>query len=159
MRQLTDCFEGLLDKDFDIPESSLSILNNCKRVQNDLYDIPRASTLKSLEKLINPDIQVPDEMDFKHNWAEDCPAVQRLLSWIASKPMSWVVNQNEGDFYIAFCNQCLTKTGSRRTWTVSVIPMGFASLNGYKDLGWKVTVRLLTGSSWSEVARLAIYKK
>lgn len=159
MRQLTDMFEGLLDRDFDIPENALSILDNCKRVQNDLYDIPRASTLKSLEKYINPNIPVPDEMDFKHNWAEEYPAVQRILSWIASKPKSWLDGQKEGEFYIAFMNQCLTDAGRRKKWTISVWPINIVTLRGTSSPGMKVTVDMQTGSSWTTVARLAIYNK
>lgn len=161
MRSLTDMFEGLLDVDFDVPESTLSIDDNAHRITNDLYTIPRTSTLRSLDKLINPDIPIiPKIASDKYNWITKYPAVQRILSWIATKPMSWFDNNMTGEFYVAFLNQCLTDAGRKKKWKVWLSPIRIIGQNGaIQEFGGKVSVDLLTGSTWTTVARLAVYNK
>ena len=160
MRNLTDCFEGLLDADFDVSDEVLTIRHHAKRLVNDLYTMPPQATINALEKRINPDIPITTGVDnVASTWINRSPAAQRILSWLESKPISWLTNKLDGEFYTAFLNQCLTKAGSKVKWKVWVHKWGAMSGGKAVDFGWKVSIEMCAGSKWIPVARLAVQLK
>lgn len=155
MKQLIECFEGLLDPDFDLTDDIFSIDMLCKRVQNDLYIKPSGTALKQLPKLINY-MTIPASSKLTDNiysWMKSCPVAKAMCDWICSKPKEWAENYQDGEFYVAFCNQCLTDAGVKKKWRVQVTDW---RLRGNKIIGRKITVLMLMGSQWVELVRVAI---
>ena len=154
MRTLVDCFEGLLDTDFDITDDVLSIEVQCKRVKNDLYNKPTGTALNQLKKCIkDPGVPESKKLNSKdYTWIKNYPECLRLCDWICAQPKEWLVNDKEGEFYIAFCNHCLTDAGAKKKWQVSISEWGGL----FTTYGKKVTIKMLVGTLWHDIVRLAI---
>lgn len=162
MKQLIDMFEGLLDDDFDISDDVLSIDVLCKRVKNDMFMKPNGIALKQLPKLINHSM-IPDSKLFtpdRYSYLRDYPIVTKLCHWICSKPKEWVMKYQTGELYTAFCNECLTNAGRKKSWVIKINPwrkpIGKLRDGDYKEIGRLVSVDLLTGSNWVSILRVGI---
>lgn len=153
MKNLADCFEGLLDADFDIKDDVLSIANNAKWIKNDLYVKPNTQALQCLRKSIRYDKEYewPTNLSDATRWADSWREVQIILKWICSKPMTWVTNNLHGEFYVAFGNELLNDYGSKRKWRIFIEKFSLIGTT------YKVYIQMCRGTKWENVVVAAIH--
>lgn len=154
MRNLSDCFEGLLDADFDITDDVISIDGLCKNIRFDIYAPARSTAMRVFEKSIKLDLNIPNANVHYPVWC-DYPAIIKICNWICTKPKAWVDKKEYGEFYTAFLRECLTQYGSKRKWIFDIID---TNVQG-KHPGKKIILKMAMGSKWEHIIRLAIYDK